>query len=1187
MRLLQLRIKNLNSLKGEHLIDFCNGPLGETGLFAITGPTGAGKSTILDAITLALYNQTPRSGAVSKNDIVRLGSVITRNTDEAWAHLDYELKDNRYRSQWGISRNRNGNLRDYSLVLSKQEADGSFVALDIKRNEVPKENSRLIGLSFDQFLRSILLSQGDFARFLKSNANERGELLEKITGTEIYRRLGRACYERRGEELRSLEELKIQLGGIDLLSDEEHSQIVGELSKLQDSCKQQDEVLSKLRKQLQIKVQIRQKEEALEKNKQSFQALKLKQTAFETDKNRLQQHAIVLPLKADIQSVLQQKKITNNTQGELKDKQQQLLQQNENFKKNTSELNKLVEAVEKHRQKEQTMQPLIKEVRLIDGAIKIEENSLHELAKQNKTVETQLDSLHKQIKEVQEKLKTYELESDNLKTYLKKHRIYDNIGEQLPLLKQQLSMLNSIESSVNDRLPQMEASPTRNTMLSTIDFQQRLMILEKAIKQSEAFIGERQQSLPTDLPDIDKLKQTSQTLQQKGNALERLAELHLEQMQLASELISWKKNYGDEERDLKASLKEFTDLKQAIEINQKHIDELAIRRERELLEAKYTEARELLKPDEACPLCGSTEHPYVENYNQHGNETEQLLKEKTQKQLELNNAEKHLREKRSTLETRISNSEKHIKLTDSKISKTKIAIQELMHKHHIELSSINEEVIEVAKTENSSLARKIELQITNIEQLEKAIVRNKEFKQVYDELDSYLKTRSGLEEKLNSFNILTDKKTINQGLGELEHNFQVIVKKKEELQNVEKQLLLEKNRREEKDKQLKELTGHFAEQGTKLELAKERINIRKDKRRSLLGDQNPDVLEKQFRGEADILTENRQAKEVNLKECVTLQGSLKMQIEGLHKQIQHEQWQLETMNRELKAKLDSNNLDSIEKALQLLLTDNEYRKLHKQQDNLATEETELEHSKNECLASLKLLKEELGSTTESEKDLTNLLQDKEVKYKEDLGLAGSLKEKLNIDTQNKQKQKEKLILIDKQTQEFNRWNELSMLIGDATGNKFSKYAQELTLKQVLILANKHLKLLNDRYKIKHVKTDNLDDLFVVDFYHGNAERSVKTLSGGESFLVSLSLALGLSDMAGQNMVIGSLFIDEGFGTLDQDTLDVALSALEKLQSETNRTFGIISHVPALKERVTTQIELKKDASGYSTLQIVN
>jgi len=150
---------------------------------------------------------------------------------------------------------------------------------------------------------------------------------------------------------------------------------------------------------------------------------------------------------------------------------------------------------------------------------------------------------------------------------------------------------------------------------------------------------------------------------------------------------------------------------------------------------------------------------------------------------------------------------------------------------------------------------------------------------------------------------------------------------------------------------------------------------------------------------------------------------------------------------------------------------------------------------------------------------------------------------------------------------------------------FSKFAQELTLQQVLRLANNHLKRLSDRYLIKHVRQNNLDELFIIDTFHGNAERSVKTLSGGESFLVSLSLALGLSDLAGKNTMIGSLFIDEGFGTLDQNTLDVALSSLEKLQNETNRTIGIISHVPALKERVTTQIELVQDASGYSSLTV--
>ncbi|MCF8367354.1 MAG: ATP-dependent endonuclease, partial [Bacteroidales bacterium] len=104
---------------------------------------------------------------------------------------------------------------------------------------------------------------------------------------------------------------------------------------------------------------------------------------------------------------------------------------------------------------------------------------------------------------------------------------------------------------------------------------------------------------------------------------------------------------------------------------------------------------------------------------------------------------------------------------------------------------------------------------------------------------------------------------------------------------------------------------------------------------------------------------------------------------------------------------------------------------------------------------------------------------------------------------------------------------------------------------------------------------------------GDEKRSVKTLSGGESFLVSLALALGLSDLAASKTKINSLFIDEGFGSLDQQTLDTALSTLEKLQHETSRTIGVISHVEALKERITTQIELSQDASGNSALKIIS
>jgi exonuclease SbcC len=155
------------------------------------------------------------------------------------------------------------------------------------------------------------------------------------------------------------------------------------------------------------------------------------------------------------------------------------------------------------------------------------------------------------------------------------------------------------------------------------------------------------------------------------------------------------------------------------------------------------------------------------------------------------------------------------------------------------------------------------------------------------------------------------------------------------------------------------------------------------------------------------------------------------------------------------------------------------------------------------------------------------------------------------------------------------------LIGSADGKKFKAIAQEFTLEYLVALANNYLQNISDRYLL--IPKPDLQ-LSISDAYQSGSERSVSTLSGGESFLVSLSLALGLSDMAGNRTHIGSLFIDEGFGTLDPETLDVAISALENLQHSRNKSIGIISHVEALKERITTQIEVVKGKSGRSYIK---
>ena len=194
MKILKIEFQNINSLKGSHEIDFSSAPFTASSLFAITGPTGSGKSTILDVISLALFNQVPRLGKISKSEILNKGAILTRNQKEAWARITYESKSGVFASHWSISTNRNDKLRDYEMQIFDLSTEK---ALDLRKSDVPAKNEELIGLNYDQFIKSVLLAQGEFAQFLRAKKDERGELLEKITGTGIYRQLGIKAFQKK------------------------------------------------------------------------------------------------------------------------------------------------------------------------------------------------------------------------------------------------------------------------------------------------------------------------------------------------------------------------------------------------------------------------------------------------------------------------------------------------------------------------------------------------------------------------------------------------------------------------------------------------------------------------------------------------------------------------------------------------------------------------------------------------------------------------------------------------------------------------------------------------------------------------------------------------------------------------------------------------------------------------------
>ena len=305
----------------------------------------------------------------------------------------------------------------------------------------------------------------------------------------------------------------------------------------------------------------------------------------------------------------------------------------------------------------------------------------------------------------------------------------------------------------------------------------------------------------------------------------------------------------------------------------------------------------------------------------------------------------------------------------------------------------------------------------------------------------------------------------------------------------------------------------------------------------------------------------------------------------LHKTTADHEAELKTqthLETALQPKLSKIGFDNLELAQSARLSEAEIAKFKSEKESHQKNKISLETSQKKNKTDI----DKLIKADDPKVDLNALLtqiQEKETSRKDLSEKIGAAKNQLKSDTENKKKvgkiQKE----LEKQTIELDSWALLSRLIGDKTGAKFANYAQNITLRQLLALANKRLEKLFDRYFLDMPTTDG--ELMIRDKYQGDIERGVSTLSGGETFMISLALALSLSDMASKNVALESLFIDEGFSTLDPEMLDLAMNTLDRIQSESQKTVGIISHVESLKNRIEVQIQLQKDAQGYSTIHI--
>jgi len=255
MKILKLNFSNINSLKGEFSIDFESPELASAGLFAITGPTGAGKSSILDAITLALYGYTARFHEITKTTIEDEKGIITKGTTESYATITFQVNGETYRSQWSAGLTRSGKLSKILLKVSKHE-DGEFKAITDKLKDSRAEIIRIIGLSQEQFTQAIVLSQGKFDEFLRAQKADRYKLLEIITGTVLFREIGRMAFERHREVKEKIRQLTDTMGAIEVFSEADITAIETKKQALLTEHNDGEQLLTALRNKINTKQDI-------------------------------------------------------------------------------------------------------------------------------------------------------------------------------------------------------------------------------------------------------------------------------------------------------------------------------------------------------------------------------------------------------------------------------------------------------------------------------------------------------------------------------------------------------------------------------------------------------------------------------------------------------------------------------------------------------------------------------------------------------------------------------------------------------------------------------------------------------------------------------------------------------------------------------------------------------------------
>ena len=1215
MQILKLSFENINSLKGAWTIDF-QAPDFRSGIFAIVGPTGSGKTTILDAICLALYGHTPRIGSITQN----ANEVMNRDCDSCRSSLEFQTLSGRYRATWSQKKQKNfDKTGKYGQVVSTMEKfeDGCWIPITdgSKVTSKKQEVQKIIGLSFDQFKRSVMLSQGDFAAFLKSKPNEKAQTLEQITGTQIYSLLSTKVYDLAEEQKKLFEDKQREVELSPVLDDAVVLTKQEQLKGITEEAKVLETQISKIEKESRWISETAELRNQFLRVKAELERLKENRNEFFRKENvvRLAEHAQnILPI---FNTLIDKQSLREDSIKEKSAAENELVNATKSLKEKDFNFKAAEEAVNNENLQKPKKLALFSQIESLDAEISplIKSSRLAQEEKiklENETADCKdhLNKAKEDIRKLEEDREKRDLErKEDIKgafLYQRKDELRDCkiTAETLSAaLADAEGKADKASETVKSQEKEAEALRIRKEKIASVIEADKVLLKEAEKRLSEILDGktldeltQEQLSFSEQIPLLEAVKSALKAVCDQKEEIVRQEDV---MQRDSAELDNWSSKKEGYEKEIQSLTSRQEELEALVQI-----DEL-------------TKVRAELKEGEPCPVCGSLEHPFAANLPPEVATAKERLAVVKEESTDLQKNQKEADRKIDVLKDRILVCEKRLKELRKNLDLAEEELTLKCGRAGLTREGVTEEAAAVLITKKESLLIDIKKRIAKARDAEsKAAAAKEKIAGTTEELHRAEMVFSNAQTKFESAKSLlaqaqTGREKARTELeqfwrktakeygsvitdGELfAHNPELFkrwiakVAKYEELlescREIENSLAIKKGTLPglvESVERLEKSSREKSDQAAELQTELKTKQLQRDK---LFGTKLVEIERKAYERLLSQLAEAKDQAYENLSKARSVQAAAEQRLKTAEQRSAEAEKNLLSAKTEWTDALKKEKFESEEDWRRARLDSEAINALHKEITDYKAQSRSAADRFSE--ADKKLAEKESQKLTDKSLEVLEAEKREASAEKEKLlEQKGELQKELKTDEEARIKRAGIEDELKKLKHQVAVWDRLNTLVGSSSGDKYRRYVQSLVLLTLLKNANVELTKLHSRYRLAKGGGDM--EIKVIDSDLADQERPTDNLSGGETFIVSLALALGLAQMASNNVRIDSLFLDEGFGTLDDDSLEKALNALSSLNAQ-GKTVGLISHVDQIKERIPSKIVVKRSAQpGVSRLE---